>query len=55
LVLPGDIDHPDTDFALANPPPKREKWQGDSAPKCRQKKLLTGMSCLSGQENLFDT
>ena len=42
-------------FALTNPPPKREKWQGEPAPKCRQRKLLTGMSCLSGQENLFDT
>ena len=42
-------------FALTNPPPKPAKWQGEPAEKCRQKKLLTGMSCLSGQENLFDT
>ena len=43
------------EFRLSNPPPKPAKWQGEPAPKCRQRKLLTGISCLSGQENLFDT
>jgi len=40
-------------FALTNPPPKPEKWQGDVSPKCRQRVLLSGMSCLEGQQDLF--
>ena len=42
-------------YELANPPPKRAKWKGEAAAKCRQKVLLTGMDCLDGQLDLFNT
>ena len=42
-------------FALTNPPPKPEKWRGEVSPKCRQTVLLTGMDCLAGQTDLFQT
>jgi hypothetical protein len=42
------------DFVLTNPPPKPEPYRGELAPVCRQKMLITGLSLLPGQLDLFD-
>jgi hypothetical protein len=40
-------------FALANDPPKRKPWRAENEP-ARQKKLLDGLDCLPGQQDLFE-
>lgn len=42
-------------FHLINPSPKPAPYQAKPAAQCRQKVLLTGMDCLPGQKNLFNT
>jgi hypothetical protein len=44
-----------TIFQLENPPPKPKPYQPVPVEKCRQKVLLTGLDCLAGQQELFNT
>lgn len=39
-------------FALANDPPRRRSWRAANV-EGRQLKLLDGMECLPGQQDLF--
>jgi len=41
------------DFALSNPPPKPAKWKGVPSERCRQTVMLTGLSLLPNQQDLF--
>ena len=42
-------------FELTNEPPPPEPWQGEKPEPTRQKVLFSGMECLPGQLDLFDT
>ncbi len=41
------------EFALTNPAPKPKPWRGDEPDNTRQTKLLSGLDCLPGQQDLF--
>ena len=42
-------------FTLTNPPAKPAPYRGKPEPKHRQRVLLSGMDCLAGQQDLFET
>jgi hypothetical protein len=43
------------EFALSKPAPKPKPWQGEESENTRQTKLLSGLDCLPGQQDLFET
>ena len=47
----GDSD----EFVLSNAPPKPKPWRGGEPENTRQTVLFTGMDCLAGQQDLFET
>jgi len=42
------------EFALANDPPRAPKWLGEPSPPQTQRVLITGLSCMPGQLDLFE-
>jgi hypothetical protein len=44
-----------SDFTLQNDPIKEPRWKPPANEKLRQGVLLTGLDCLPGQEQLFQT
>ena len=45
----------DETFTLSNPPPKPIPWRGPKPENTRQTMLLSGLDCLPGQGDLFET
>jgi hypothetical protein len=45
----------DEGYALADPAPRLPKWRGPQPEKLRQTMLFSGMDCLPGQKDLFET
>ena len=41
------------EFALTNPAPEPEPWQGGESENTRQTRLLSGLDCLPGQQDQF--
>ena len=41
------------EFTLTNPAPKPDPWRGDESENTRQTKLLSGLDCPPGQQDLF--
>ena len=44
----------DEPFTLTNDPPPYRPWRGEEPEKLKQKMLLDGLDCLSGQQDLFE-
>jgi len=42
-------------YALTNPAPRRLAWRGPGPERVRQTVLFSGMDCLPGQQDLFET
>lgn len=45
----------ETGFALRNSPATKKPWRGSVPQNTRQTLLITGMDCLPGQRDLFET
>jgi hypothetical protein len=45
----------DERYALTNPPPRLPESLGPQPENTRQRVLVSGMDCLPGQQNLFET
>jgi hypothetical protein len=45
----------DEGYALTNPPPRLPEPRGPQPENTRQRVLYSGMDCLPGQQNLFET
>jgi hypothetical protein len=43
------------EFVLSNPAPQPKPWQGGEPENTRQTVLLSGLDCLPGQQDLFET
>jgi len=45
----------DEGYALTNPPPRLPEWRVPPSENTRQRVLFSGMDCLPGQQDLFET
>ncbi len=45
----------DEGYALTNPAPRLPEWHGSQPENTRQRVLFSGMDCLPGQQDLFET
>ena len=43
------------EFVLSNAPPKPKPWREGEPDNTRQTVFFTGMDCLAGQQDLFET
>jgi hypothetical protein len=45
----------DEGYPLTNPAPRLPGWHGSQPENTRQRVLFSGMDCLPGQQDLFET